>query len=186
MDAFNCLIHPHHASLMEPPHSLKSFLLRPADPYYAIDGHSHRGLLTPKFNVTETAGAFFVEGELPGVQNKGSVSVEWLANRTLIIRGKIPENDLEAEWGLEPTEGAADDQAVPASAADKAGKSAVKDKKPRRWLSERHYGEFERSFTFSHEVKTAGMKAKLENGVLGIMVPKISPGEGSVHKITVE
>lgn len=66
------------------------------DPYYEIDGgSSHRGLGIPRFNVTETETAYILDGEFPGVVEKSKISVEWLQNQVLIIRGTISPADTE-------------------------------------------------------------------------------------------
>lgn len=43
---------------------------------------------------------------------------------------------------------------------------------PRRLLSERQIGEFQRSFTFPAEVNSDEMKATLSDGLLRVVVPK--------------
>ncbi|KAH0538902.1 hypothetical protein GP486_008749 [Trichoglossum hirsutum] len=182
MDSINCLFHPHHASLIDHHRSLRSALLGlDEDPYYSIDGRSHRNVVAPKFDVCETGSAYFLEGDVPGLADKAGISVEWLVNRTLIVRGKFPSRDPLAEWGVAADEPdvAADEPADP----KKHGKDGAG---PRRWLSERRTGEFERSFTFSRAVDADGMKARLANGVLSIMVPKKAEGGENTRKIAVE
>ncbi|KAI9869144.1 MAG: hypothetical protein M1813_002968 [Trichoglossum hirsutum] len=180
MDSISCLLHPHHASLIDHHRSLRSALLGlDEDPYYNIDGRSHRNLMAPKFDVCETASAYLLEGEVAGLADKASISVEWVAGRTLIVRGQIPTHDLAASWGVAADEPEAVAAKKHARKADKGG--------PRHWLSERRTGDFERSFTFARGVDVEGMKARLESGVLSIMVPKKAGGEGDdARKITVE
>ncbi|KAJ9602349.1 hypothetical protein H2200_013204 [Cladophialophora chaetospira] len=40
------------------------------------------------------------------------------------------------------------------------------------WISERHVGEFSRSFSFPQRVNQEAVKASLKNGILSIVVPK--------------
>jgi len=40
------------------------------------------------------------------------------------------------------------------------------------WISERHVGEFTRSFSFPQRVNQEAVKASLKNGILSIVVPK--------------
>jgi HSP20 family molecular chaperone IbpA len=66
------------------------------DPYYEYDGtRSHKGLGRPRFNATETETAYLLDGEFPGVEDKSTITVEWLQNQVLIIRGFISPADTE-------------------------------------------------------------------------------------------
>lgn len=47
----------------------------------------------------------------------------------------------------------------------------------REWLSERHLGDMQRSFTFPRDISVRDVKAKLKNGLLMIMVPKVHKTE---------
>ncbi len=59
------------------------------DPYYEYDRMpSHKGS-SPRFNVTETKKEFLLDGEIPGVTEKKSITVEWLQNQVLIVRGEV-------------------------------------------------------------------------------------------------
>lgn len=99
MATLNCILHPHHVSLMDHPFSLQSLFHSfedRVDPYYEIDGsRSHRGLGRPRFNVSETETAFILDGEVPGVAEKSQIAVEWMQNQVLIIRGITKPADTE-------------------------------------------------------------------------------------------
>ncbi|RVD83565.1 uncharacterized protein DFL_007949 [Arthrobotrys flagrans] len=45
--------------------------------------------ITPKFDVSETADAYILEGELPGVSNKASISVDFDDAQTIVVKGEI-------------------------------------------------------------------------------------------------
>jgi hypothetical protein len=60
------------------------------------------------------------------------------------------------------------------------------NKEPRYWLHERHTGDFERSFTFPTDVKPDEMKARLENGLLEMTVPKTVHAISDTKRIPVE
>ncbi|EGX50301.1 hypothetical protein AOL_s00076g65 [Orbilia oligospora ATCC 24927] len=45
--------------------------------------------ITPKFDVSETADAYVLEGELPGVSNKASISVDFDDAQTIVVKGEI-------------------------------------------------------------------------------------------------
>lgn len=57
-------------------------------------------------------------------------------------------------------------------------KQAREEKRKDFYRSECAYGSFQRSVTLPHRVKTQGAKAKYENGILEIRLPKVK-GEGS-------
>ena len=99
MTALNCILHPHHVSLVNKPFNLQSLFHSfedRVDPYYGIDGgRSHKSLYSPRFNVCETETAYVLDGELPGVEDKKQITVEWLMNQILIIRGMIKPADTE-------------------------------------------------------------------------------------------
>jgi HSP20 family molecular chaperone IbpA len=99
MATLNCILHPHHVSLMRTPFSLHSMAHSFADrvdPYYEYDHMpSHKGLHRPRFNVTEIETAYLIDGEFPGVSDKSKISVEWLQNQVLMVRGFIGPADTE-------------------------------------------------------------------------------------------
>ncbi|KEF62187.1 uncharacterized protein A1O9_00159 [Exophiala aquamarina CBS 119918] len=53
-----------------------------------------------------------------------------------------------------------------------------------RWISERHVGEFTRSFSFPARVNQDAVKASLKNGILSIVVPKAPVAES--RRINIE
>jgi HSP20 family molecular chaperone IbpA len=99
MATLNCILHPHHVSLMRTPFTLPSLFHSfedRVDPYYEYDSaRSHKGLGRPRFNVIETESAYLLDGEFPGIGDKTSITVEWLQNQVLIIRGIISPADTE-------------------------------------------------------------------------------------------
>lgn len=52
------------------------------------------------------------------------------------------------------------------------------------WISERHVGEFTRSFSFPQRVNQEAVKASLKNGILSIVVPKAAAPES--RRINIE
>jgi len=143
MSALSCFLHPHHVSLIDT-HSFRAKIQHAGDPYYNIDGLSHKDVLAPKFDVIETEHAFFIVGDIPGVKAKELVSFEWLEDQTLFVRGHM--DSLEAE-----------------QKGDNVKKLHI----------ERHVGRFERSFTLPTKVDPKSLEATLEDGLLKISVRKI-------------
>ncbi|RFU31268.1 hypothetical protein B7463_g5076, partial [Scytalidium lignicola] len=181
MSTLSCILHPHHVSLL--PHSSFSESLHQqfrnrVDPYYEYDGiESHRGVGRPRFDVIETEDRYLLDGELPGVEKKSQVTVEWLQNQVLIIRAVVTPVKWaaleKAEAGEETQEGApAESQENAATKTNKAEGKATKPSFPRHLVNERKFGEFQRSFTFPAAVDADAMTATLEDGILKIEVPK--------------
>jgi len=62
----------------------------------------------------------------------------------------------------------------------------VEEQRPQHqyWISERHVGEFSRSFNFPQRVNQEAVKASLKNGLLSIVVPKAPAPES--RRINIE
>jgi hypothetical protein len=66
------------------------------DSYHEADGsRSHKCRGRPHFNISETEASFLMVGEVPGVEDKNQVTVEWLQEQVLIISGIIKPADSE-------------------------------------------------------------------------------------------
>lgn len=156
--------------------------------------------VAPDFDVRESEGHYFLEGEFPGVRDKEDVRIEWVGRRTLVIEAEVRRVDEEAEWGIDLGHG---HQGGEASRTGEGGEADVEaqrekgeeqkekhgedsrhrhDRKKRReglrfWLSERHTGVLQRSFTFPHDVDTESMRARLRDGLVKILVPKVRAEE---------
>ncbi|VUC32773.1 unnamed protein product [Clonostachys rosea] len=134
----------------------------------------------PKFDIRETSDSYYLHGELPGV-NKEHISIEFPELQTLVIHGKSERTY---------TSGSADDAAKASSrrnshqatVEDEADAEAAKpeavveQKKPadtaKYWLAERNIGGFSRSFTFGSRIEEEGISAKLQDGILTVVIPK--------------
>lgn len=162
-----------------------------------------RDALAPDFDVRETESAFYLEGELPGVADRGAVRLDWIDRRTLSIDAKIEKVDLEAEWGLlrpirvgnkprrpsvsASTSGSStcsedsmvvDEQQQQQQQQDEDVKMASIEAQPskplvREWLSERRVGHYQRTFTFPTDVDASAIRARLGQGLLRVLVPKV-------------
>ncbi|KAH0840661.1 hypothetical protein FOPE_05958 [Fonsecaea pedrosoi] len=53
----------------------------------------------PNFTVRETAEAYFLEGDFPGIHNPNDIRIERLGSQGLHIEAHVPELDLYHEWG---------------------------------------------------------------------------------------
>ncbi|KAH0605041.1 uncharacterized protein H6S33_005023 [Morchella sextelata] len=135
---------------------------------------TNRRAFTPNFDVHETDAAFVLEGELPGLENKSHVNIEFTDDNTLLIRGRI-ERKVHSAGGNDSGENKENEkQEDKGKQVVKKGES-VKEKENagvRYWVAERSVGEFQRSFSFPGQVEVESVKASLEDGVLRIVVPK--------------
>ncbi|PVH69630.1 HSP20-like chaperone [Cadophora sp. DSE1049] len=149
---------------------------------------SHLKAFTPKFDVKETAQAYELYGELPGIEQK-DVEIEFTDQQTLTIKGRTehsftkgtpPAGFVEGpEMSGMITEGGEND--APKSHKDNTNTSTAvaktdegnKEPDHRYWASERSVGEFSRSFSFPTRVDQDQVKASMKNGILSILVPKL-------------
>ncbi|KAL5121793.1 hypothetical protein ACEQ8H_000008 [Pleosporales sp. CAS-2024a] len=155
---------------------------------------------TPKFDVKETKDAYELHGELPGIEQK-DVNIEWTDNNTLSISGRhqhVREEGERPRGFIESSSSSSSDTSATQKKIDNAaahqprvedenaesndvqqhhGRSkdvSTNNDKPRYWVSERSVGEFHRSFAFPARVDQDKVKASLKNGILSVVVPKMS------------
>ncbi|KAK8162589.1 hypothetical protein IWX90DRAFT_487347 [Phyllosticta citrichinensis] len=159
-----------------------------------------RDALAPDFDVRETDSAFYLEGELPGIASTSAIRLHWIDRRTLTIEATVEKVDLEAEWGLlRPIRGTSvqsssdgDDMVVDKSPAVEGvvEANAVEDKpsKPvvREWLAERRCGQYQRTFTFPTDVDAEAIRARLGQGLLRVLVPKVVRTGVDVKRVSVD
>lgn len=77
----------------------------------------------------------------------------------------------------------AESSEVAKTAAPEAPAKA-EEPKQHNWISERHYGQFSRSFSFPSRIDQEAVKASLKDGILSIVVPKLAAPES--RRINVE
>ncbi len=65
-------------------------------------------------------------------------------------------------------------------------KEELEEKKDQYYRVERRWGHFSRRVELPAEVKPAEVKAKLENGILEVRLPKLGPPKPESHAVTVE
>lgn len=153
----------------------------------------------PKFDVREHKDSYELQGELPGVDQK-DVHIQFADPHTLVIKGRV-EREYSSDGSEKPrgritgdvTESSPSRKATVEDENEEATNgNATKNKdvsKPsekkvqhnhgsRYWVSERSVGEFHRAFTFPSRVDQDVVKAKLNNGILSVVVPKATAHEG--------
>lgn len=160
MSTLECLLHPHHISLVDT-HSLRAKLRHTGDAYYNVDGlPSHRGLLAPQFDVFEVderAAGWLLVGNVPGMKSIEEIKLEWLEDTTLFIRGRLATTSI-------PTFGQTESKIL---------KTVHK---------ERHEGAFERSITLPAAADTKGLKLEVKDGLVFIRIPKKLSAETETEK----
>lgn len=174
-----------------------------------------RDALAPDFDVRETASAFYLEGELPGVADTSAVRLDWIDRRTLSIDAVVEKVDLEAEWGLlrpirvpsipppkSPKMAVEGLLTPPLSKQESSSGSDVGEEdmmavdegieaqpsKPvvREWLSERRVGHYQRTFTFPTDVDASAIRARLGQGLLRVLVPKVVRTSSGTKQVKIE
>ncbi|KAL4900609.1 hypothetical protein BDW74DRAFT_170776 [Aspergillus multicolor] len=153
----------------------------------------------PRFDVYEQGDRYYLDGELPGVE-QSDIEIEFTDPQTLVIKGRSerkyhkkqqpePHNDDASETSsvksLQPTVEDWDEMSDAAPAAEQTfastpkGKSIEKNSNTKRqkpackfWVSERSIGEFHRTFAFPTRVDQDSVRASLNNGILSVVLPK--------------
>ncbi|KAI1879666.1 hypothetical protein JX265_002620 [Neoarthrinium moseri] len=147
-----------------------------------VGRRQHLPTFTPKFDLKETETTYELHGDLPGI-NKDDVHLEFTNDHTLRISGKVERSYTSGdEETSNPKEGvvATEEKEKPTEVAktSDADKQVSATPKTKYWVSERSIGEFSRSFSFPTHVNPEAISAKLEHGVLNVVVPKVSKPEG--------
>lgn len=171
-------------------------LLDDYDVHRSSRGSSHPiSNFSPRFDVRETKDAYYLDGEVPGINQK-DVDIEFSDPQTLVIKGRVTREYTSNE--SDDTDSRASSP-KPATVEDapEDGREAVTKTGPKTevskstaapqhkfWVSERSVGEFHRTFSFPTRVDQDAVKASLKNGVLSVVVPKAS--RPAARKITIE
>ena len=195
------IVHPLHTSLTSgtnrPMHIIGQLV---NDPWFTNhelrlrsgSHHDNRGepLLAPDFDVRESDGYYFLEGEFAGIASKDDLNVEWVGRRTLLIEATINKVDEEAEWGIHLPGSSPRTVEIEEAEARNSGELEHKHRSEKRihgkelrvWMSERHTGALQKSFTFPVDVNADHMRARLTNGLVKILVPKLNAEKAEPSK----
>jgi len=153
-------------------------------------GRRHAANFNPKFDARETDNAFELYGELPGIE-RDNINIEFTDPQTLVIRGRserayasptglVGNGDEQqastiAEKGEEHTTMRKDSSGNGEEYHDEDKTRPASDNK--YWLQERTVGEFARIFSFPSRIDQDGVSARLNNGILSVVVPKAKKHE---------
>lgn len=148
-------------------------LLDEASNFSNSPSSASRRTFSPNFDVHETENCYILEGELPGLQNKDELHLEFTDPRTLVVRGHVDRSYQSGQLPrLTDTEGEGN------MLKSKEREEKPTSQQPRYWVSERSVGEFQRSFSFPTSVDVDNVKAGLEHGLLKVTVPKMEQKTG--------
>ena len=164
-------------------------LLDDYDSHRSTRGQSqHIRAFQPKFDVRELKDAYELHGELPGIDQK-DMEIEFADPHTLVVKGRVERTyeggnaqqgritgEVENKSHKATVEDDKDEAGVAASNGGNKQVSKHDGEKNAEeatyWVSERSVGEFHRSFSFPSRVDQDNVKAKLNNGILTVTVPK--------------
>jgi len=95
---------------------------------------ARRSTFTPRFDVREVGANYELQGELPGLEQK-DLEIEFVDERTLVIRGKTAEESVESSENEAVKAVAANEEA--AATADNVSDKSASYQKP--WVEEEEY-----------------------------------------------
>ncbi|KAI8984243.1 HSP20-like chaperone, partial [Mycotypha africana] len=149
----------------------------------------------PPTDLKETSDGYELHAEVPGYDKK-NIKIEMPDSRTLILSGSMEKEHEQIGKTATTVKGQANEKDSHDEATKKA-KSMQQDhlnngqevlqkeqadvaeeqvQSPEWWINERVYGSFKRTFNFPHPVDQDKVKATYENGILKIVVPKMTKG----------
>jgi HSP20 family molecular chaperone IbpA len=149
-------------------------------------GHSQLSHWQPRFDVRETADAYELYGELPGVA-KQNVSIDFPEPQNILIHGSLKRSYASSANSDDSSSKNAIAEGENQEQSSNKNNVIVKSEQPatkeKYWLSERLVGEFSRNFNFPTAVDVEAVKASLQDGILAITVPKAKKPEA--RRITI-
>ncbi|KAL7272722.1 hypothetical protein RUND412_004454 [Rhizina undulata] len=143
----------------------------------AIADHlTANNMFRPKFDMRETVGSYIVEGEFPGAESK-NIIVEISGGQTLNICGHVERDISRRSAAIEAGEASSSTANGATRAHAGSGNAASQHEQQTRYLlQERMIGKFHRDFEFPALIDCEKITAKLENGILKVIVPKLNGG----------
>ncbi|KAF2099068.1 HSP20-like chaperone [Rhizodiscina lignyota] len=133
---------------------------------------------SPRADVRETIDKYYIDIELPGLENKDSIKLKWTNSNTLLLQ-------VTAEPPAIP-EGASDADSLFAPEAKKTEEHGPPHHLVHQLIKERHVGPIMRAFFFPVSVDRDEMTAKLQYGLLRIVVPKTPDAKVEHKEIDIE
>lgn len=166
-------------------------LFRLLDDYETHRSRPTRRTFAPAFDVRELADSYYLDGELPGV-DQSAIDIEFSDPTTLVIKGHTARsyNTTANSTTTDATPKNKGKQATVEDESESETSSVVSESHAepahhaKFWAAERSTGEFQRTFTFPTRVDQDAVRASLRNGILSLVVPK--EAVPSTKKIRIE
>ncbi|KAJ3363143.1 hypothetical protein GGF32_004713 [Allomyces javanicus] len=141
----------------------------------------------PNVDISENESEYKVVAELPGLQ-RDQVNVEVVDNNTLVISGsRSSGTDQPTQQAVSSSSGDQSATTDVATAPDTG--SAVQQASPGGHevvTRERFSEEFMRSIAFPSRIKADQIQAKLQDGLLELVIPKEAPVEPKPTKVNIQ
>jgi HSP20 family molecular chaperone IbpA len=169
-------------ALFQPfPHSDFSSLFRLLDDYDTHQSGKRGSSLRsfqPRFDVHEDADAYYLHGELPGLEQK-DIDLSFTDPQTIVFKGRVERSydnsHAHQATVAEETDGSTSHQVTKQDSTKQVQRTEGAN--PHFWVTERSVGEFHRSFSFPSNVDQDTVTASLKNGILSVVVPKAQPAQ---------
>ena len=148
----------------------------------AVSGWNNN-LYIPRADVSETKKDYRIEAEVPGY-SKEDISIEFTDGTTLQISGKTSHRTSTGDGPSASTtvEEVPDESAATPTESKEVtqqGKqvSQASSQEPTYHVTEISTGSFSRSFVLPSNIDPSAVQASLNNGILSVLVPKITNAE---------
>jgi HSP20 family protein len=145
--------------------------------------HAHQEHNVPDADIRETRTAYYLDIELPGVGDKNSIGIAWMSPRLLVVEGLIGRLEVEGKVDADINGGQTNGSPAKGDSdvreGTKGSQEAAQPKSERQpWqevmtVSERRIGAYSRHFSFACDVENMSLRAKLRDGLLSVVVPKV-------------
>lgn len=131
-------------------------------------------IFSPLTDVRETKDKYFIDVELPGVDNEADLKLTWMSARTLLVETKLvrPNIDVSETGGSDAKTTTKDDEKPHDGDIKKDDKQAT-DHSVAITVHERRIGSFARAYSFPVKVDHGKLEASLHAGILRIRVAKL-------------
>jgi HSP20 family molecular chaperone IbpA len=135
----------------------------------------------PDVDVRDYKTGYAIDMELPGLDDKRSVKVEWISKHDIVISGLLARPSLPAAMSHGTANGLQTKTTEFATVSSKNDKPA-----PMLLVGERRAGNFCRKFHLPMEVDAANLRARLEDGLLKIRVDKVKTDQRTSGQTQIE
>jgi len=141
----------------------------------------------PDIDIRDNETGYIIDIELPGVSAGKSIKIEWTSSRSLTVSGNT-DRPIAPEATTTPKKTSTSNGSVGTRVANGewVNPQEPEDPVPTIVVAERRIGPFRRHFNFPVDVDMEKLKAKLENGLLMISVPKRESDSASWGRLNLE